>query len=430
MNRKKYTRLLVISFSLIILIIKVYVAIVDNGFKSDLILYKNWASSFLQYGFNIYEQKIYIDYPPLYPIILSPFVWIYENIETLNIIGVKILFLKIPSIIADFISAYLIYKIIYRRTNKDVISLLAALFYLIHPAVIINSSAWGQTDSILTTLLIGVLILISNKNLKGAMIICTLAILFKPTSLLFIPLIGLLFIIYKDIKEQIISIIIFCVTTLVIVLPFKGFSLIELYLTDINKYPSAALNAANIHTLLGGNIIPYNEKVLGLPITFHQMGVSLTCVFMILIAYLIFVKRNSIGDWIFTLSWLYCTGVFMFMSGMHERYQFFGVALGLLALFENINKINSLSIVYIFQSVIIALNQLILLHCTKADMQKIKPLWFDLLQSTFRYLAFFNLLCFIALTALIISNLFKANVKEQEIDELISHESENYNVAN
>lgn len=408
-KRRRY--LIIVTFAIIIFIMKIYIGVIDKGHTGDLLLYKSWASSFLKYGFNIYEYQPTIDYPPLYFIMLSPFVWIIEHLESLNAFGLGVVLLKLPSIIADFASAYLIYRIISRKLEKPTIAVIASLFYLIHPAILVNTSGWGQTDSILTTLLILSLMLISERKLKYAMIVSALALLLKPTAILFIPFIGLLFIMYKDVKEQIISGFFFALFTAVIVLPFKGFNLFKLYISDMNKYPRASLHAANLHTLLGGDLAIDSEKVLGLPFSYDQMGIVLMGIFILVIAYMIYKNRAILEQRIFTLGWLYSTGVFILMHNMHERYQFFVVALGLLALVENRKHLKFLPVIYLTQSFIIFFNQFLVLHFSKANMQLIRTLWIKPLSFTLEILALFNVLCFIILITLLIRNLNKGDTQ-------------------
>ena len=61
---------------------------------------------------------------------------------------------KLPAILADVFSAYLVYKLAKKRFSEKSALCLCALMAL-NPMSLLDSAAWGQIDSILTLLAIG-----------------------------------------------------------------------------------------------------------------------------------------------------------------------------------------------------------------------------------------------------------------------------------
>lgn len=73
-----------------------------------------------------------------------------------------------------------------------------ALIYLVNPGVYINSSIWGQFDSIPATMLIGVIALFEYKKHNLAALLFLIAVLTKPQSGLLLPVV--LYLYFKDIR--------------------------------------------------------------------------------------------------------------------------------------------------------------------------------------------------------------------------------------
>ncbi len=94
---------------------------------------------------------------------------------------------KIPLIVADMLSAILIFRIAYFYTNNYIISRRSALLYFFSPIVIWISAAWGQYDSlaVLFTLLSFYLLLVSNKPILSSLSI-VIACLIKIYPIIFL----------------------------------------------------------------------------------------------------------------------------------------------------------------------------------------------------------------------------------------------------
>lgn len=142
-----YNKIFIITVILLSLLIRLYfVPWRSSDYNNDL---KNWFTYFQEYGLfgfkNIYDVA---NYPALYMIIMAltsllpPFS--IESYPDLSII----FYIKLPSIINDFFTAFIVSKIIKEYTNKDYLSYIAFTCVLFSPLVLFNGALIGQIDGL------------------------------------------------------------------------------------------------------------------------------------------------------------------------------------------------------------------------------------------------------------------------------------------
>ena len=106
----------------------------------------------------------------------------------------NIFIIKIISIIFDYLLSFAIYKIIFHFTNSKTKSELGLFFTLIFPYFIINSSAWGQCDSIYSFFIVlSIYMMACKKNYSMGVLSWTVAMSFKLQAIFFAPVILVLF---------------------------------------------------------------------------------------------------------------------------------------------------------------------------------------------------------------------------------------------
>ena len=262
-----------------------------------------WTSSLTTDGFkNFYSG--WSDYLPGYLYIL----W---GLGKLNLFfpELQTILFKLPAIIADMATAYLIYKIVGKKKG-----ILFSILYLFNPAIFANSTLWGQVDS-LTALfsLLAVYIfphsyLLSSISLAGGTLI-------KPQAAFVLPAILYLFLIHKKKLSEYLS---YCFTGLFIFIvgfiPFHNQSnlfqfILERLTVSSGQYPYGSVNAFSFWGL-AGFWKPDN-------ITFWiGLGVSIT---LIILIFLIILKKKTLhGEYLISSLSLLIT--FLFMTRMHERH--------------------------------------------------------------------------------------------------------------
>ena len=118
----------------------------------DLNYYILWSSGVHEGLFAAYENIASLDYPPmwLFPMYIVGF--FTTNPAVQEAVPYYVLALKIFQILFDVAIIPLIYFVL--RKKNQVFALLLAATWALNPAAIVNSSYWGQTDSVMIFLLL------------------------------------------------------------------------------------------------------------------------------------------------------------------------------------------------------------------------------------------------------------------------------------
>ncbi|HEX8992228.1 MAG TPA: hypothetical protein VF784_11175 [Anaerolineales bacterium] len=95
---------------------------------------------------------------------------------------------KVPSLVADFVMAWLAYRIIRLKYGDRTIPVLAAFALLFAPTVVLNSAFWGQADALYTAALLGCLYCLLIRKEGLALALLGVAIAFKAQGVFLLPL--------------------------------------------------------------------------------------------------------------------------------------------------------------------------------------------------------------------------------------------------
>lgn len=298
-----------------------------NG-HNDINLFKNWAQVAANGFSQFYSNARQADYPPLYIYVLA-LIGKLASLPTLN--AYYILLLKIPSIAADVISGYFIYKL-GKKYLSSLISILLAFFYIFDPAVFIDSTFWGQVDSFFTLLIIFVVYFLCEKRYVFSSLIFVISVLMKPQGIIFFPILFFELVRQRKVKNFIYCAVSSVVTAIIIIIPFafnqqSPFWIVNLYSRTISEYPYASVNAFNFFSLIGANYKNDNRTLF--LFNYHTIGMGFIII-TTLISWFIYIKGNN-RKYISAIGLLQIAGVFTFSVGMHERYLFPAVALAIVA---------------------------------------------------------------------------------------------------
>lgn len=305
-----------------------------TGHPYDLSTFQSWASTaahrFSQFYSGLNTGRGASDYPPLYIYVL----YLIGKLTSISSMSpYSVLLLKLPSILADVATGYLIYKLAKKHFAWESSALLSA-FYLFNPAILINSTVWGQVDSFFTLIIVAAVILLTEQKIGLAAAFFTAGVLMKPQGIIFLPVLGFELVRQlqqKNWKTVFKAILAAILTTVILVLPFSingGVSwILKLYTGTLGEYPYASVNGFNAYSLLGLNFVKDTGK--GFLLSYHQWGL----IFIVLISAFAWLIYSKGKDTIFAAvaALLLIAGVFIFSTRMHERYLFPSVALGLLA---------------------------------------------------------------------------------------------------
>jgi Gpi18-like mannosyltransferase len=100
---------------------------------------------------------------------------------------------KLPSIAADFIDAWLAYRIVRLRYRGSLFPFLAGFSCLFAPTVVLNSAFWGQADALYCSALVACLYCLVSRRGAAAMLLFGVSLAFKAQALFLAPLLIALF---------------------------------------------------------------------------------------------------------------------------------------------------------------------------------------------------------------------------------------------
>lgn len=328
-----------------------------RGFDNDTACFAAWADRIFQVGpRGFYADGTFADYPPGYLYLLYPVGALRALLGISYGSAGHLILLKLPAIACDLGCGLLLYREAARRLDHLKPLLFTAL-YLFQPAVILNSSVWGQADSVYTLLLILMCLNLIRGRVFPACLSFLTGILVKPQMLLFAPIlfIGMVrqsFPRYfsgsasqsgpagrpgamcrKSLLRVLGSGALALVPALLLCLPFGLDNVAEQYLDTVSSYPYAAVNAYNFWGMLGLNWVGQDQTLLGLPYLFYGWAAIAAAVLLVL--FLGLSRRASSADarqpGAYTdyplLAALFMASVFVFSVRMHERYLYPAVAL-------------------------------------------------------------------------------------------------------
>jgi Gpi18-like mannosyltransferase len=324
--RQEDQKLLLFTLLGVGLLFRIAIAPWIEGQPFDIGLFKNWAMTAAK-SFTQFYQNGSSDYPPFYVYIL----YVVGKLASIPAMSSYMtLLIKLPSIFADILTAYLIYKLASRSLSFEMRLLVTAL-YTYNPAILINSTFWGQVDSFLTLLVVAALYLLSCNKIGWSAAIFTAALLMKPQGAIYLPVLLFELLRLKSIKAFGKACIAAVVTACILILPFsihqEPLWLVQLYSNTLGEYPFASVNAFNFFSLLGANYIPDTNTLF----VFSYRTWGLIFIMVITLLSLWIYRKGQSSNYASAVSLLLIAGVFTFSTSMHERYLFPAAALSLFA---------------------------------------------------------------------------------------------------
>jgi Gpi18-like mannosyltransferase len=295
------------------------------GHEGDMVQWVEWADAGASQGLGVIYQRTLANYPPAYVSIL----WVLGKARTvwpaLKRPDYGHLLLKSPALISDLLIALVIAVLVAQRFGEYYGSWAAAL-YLFNPAVISDSTVWGQTDAVvpLCPLLALYLIGRGRSYLAGALLGIAMAIKFQ--SIVFVLGILAFALVDLGVVQALAMAIAGTVAFLGVALPFIlagefGHMLSKAYLENFNAYPVTELGALNFWQVVGA--FAYSDDnplahIAGLTITPKLIGLSLFA-FAATVIVLIGCAARTLTGRAYALG-MAAWAFFMFPTEIHERY--------------------------------------------------------------------------------------------------------------
>ena len=230
---------------------------------------------------------------------------------------VDVVAIKIPSLIADFICAGFIYKIVSLKNSYRYAALFAYCATLLALPVVLNSSFWGQADSIYTAGLIACLYFLMTKKNWLSFISFGVAFAFKLQSIFFLPILIALWL-RKEVSWKyflVIPIVYFVSIIPAWIIGRSLPSLIGIYFSQAGEYNKLTSHAPNMFAWF-----PTGKDYFQI---FLPAGIAIA-ITVILIYILVIIKSNTklSGSHYLEIAFFSVLFVPFVLPKMHQRYFF------------------------------------------------------------------------------------------------------------
>ena len=221
--------------------------------------------------------------------------------------------IKLIPILFDLLTAIFVYRIVKLKYPEGPLPILASAIYFIAPTVIINSSYWGQADSIYTSFLIISLYYLLQDRPLPAMLAFAVSFAIKAQAVFFVPFMVVLFL-KKRIAIWTVSLvpIVYLLAILPVVLLGRPFAdALFIYMNQAGSYDRLSMKAPNLYSFM-----PESWYLPGL-IT----GTVLTIIFLLLwIRHTSRSQSDSYTSWTVLIALISVALTPFLLPKMHDRY--------------------------------------------------------------------------------------------------------------
>lgn len=248
-------------------LLRLVIALNIDGYQVDVNCFTAWGNTMSEVGPSMFYQSTWCDYTPGYIYVLGLNGWAAKLLS--GIVNASFVHKLIP-MLCDLIGSLLIYRIACENGFSRRLGGIFAILFAFNPAIILNSAAWCQIDSVLCLLLMMVAYCAIQRKWALVLPIYVVSILVKPQALMlgFLGLSAIIMellhhpvkhrILHRCHKDMLIGLGLSVVAAWLIIVPFcpnqeSPLWLIEQYQETLSSYPHATVNTANLFYLFGGN---------------------------------------------------------------------------------------------------------------------------------------------------------------------------------
>lgn len=291
-----------------------------NSFDTEW--YLMWAAD-LQKGFwNCYDGHVrQLDYPPLYLCLLNPVGALLQNDMIANYMPYRMMLIKFWPVVFDVMIIPAIY-LIFRR-HGEMTALIGACLWAVNPSAIYNCACWGQTDGMMTLLLLLTFAAFYEDRPCLGTFLFAISCLTKMQCLYFAPIVLCWFLRRQLWIPLVKALAVGFGTVLAVFLPFmiasnNYMAIFQVYFGGFGLYPYVNLNAFNIWGIRNLNWVLDSEPFLfGIPYSVFGTALMIGS-FLGAMAVNLWAKRSNI--WLHAALLMQC--LFILTTRQHERYQF------------------------------------------------------------------------------------------------------------
>jgi dolichyl-phosphate-mannose--protein O-mannosyl transferase len=315
----------------------------NEGFKNDVSSFEAWTLTLISHPFSqFYSSTSFADYPPGYFYILAAVGHLYNAIAPHGNYDVLKYLVKLPAVLMDLVDGALLYAIV-RRFAGERWAFIAAAIFVLNPAVIFISAAWGQVDSISSGLaLLAVYLLLRSDEHDGAFpwpivlawIVLSYSLLIKPQAAVLIPLLIVFAFVSPERRSARLlatgaGILGAILLAFALTVPFHPTAnpadafgwLYQKYSFGKNVYAYNSVNAFNLWSILHPFWQPDSAQIGPWPQYFWGILLVAAATVLVLVRYAQARTRQSLIE----AAGLLTLAFFMLSTRMHERYIYDGM---------------------------------------------------------------------------------------------------------
>ncbi|MFD1045624.1 glycosyltransferase 87 family protein, partial [Kibdelosporangium lantanae] len=231
---------------------------------------------------------------------------------------------KTISVLGDLLLAFYVFRLVALRYPRGWTPFAAAAVVALLPTVVMNSSMWGQCDSIYSAFAVGGLYYAVRSRPWLACVFFGLALAFKLQAIFLLPVLAVLVLRRKVPWPALLAIpaVVLAMDVPALLVGADPGDLLSVYTNQVGEYSQLTLNAANVYQLFS-----FDTSV-------RTLGVFVTGVLVIgLIAYPVFRNVRLTVFHAVLLGAVFAVLVPYFLPAMHERYFYLADALSVVVAF-------------------------------------------------------------------------------------------------
>lgn len=315
----------ILFFIIVTLTLRLFLSTLPS-FEYDQNAYRAWSARLVELGPSQFYSSEFFTNNPLGGLYIF---WLVGFLKTIFLPDLSFfskdfdLLLKLPANIADIISGLIIYLFIKRKVNNRW-AIAGYLLYVLNPALIFNSSIWGQYDGISTIfLLITTYAILIKKIPELSALTFAIAWTIKPQAIVFAPILILLILLTQKPIRWVTSTSVFLLALIILYLPFFPDNPI-LGLIYVNQNSAGLFNCTTCFAFnlwgIFGNWQNDLQRFFNIPLGIW--GVILLLANLLPILFFKPFRLRFKPPYFYFTTAISIMAFFMFLTRMHERYLF------------------------------------------------------------------------------------------------------------
>jgi Gpi18-like mannosyltransferase len=222
---------------------------------------------------------------------------------------------KIPSLVADFIAAWFVFRLVGLKHGTSSFPLIAALATLYAPTLVLNSAFWGQADAVYACMLLGSIFFLARRQDSAAMALYALSLATKAQAAFLLPLLAAL-VLRREIRWR--TLLWIPLVFLVVLFPAWSagrplLDLLQIYPSQAGQYEQLSMHAPSALAWIpdSGRYYPY----------FNISGLILASAMAIAFCFAVYRSSAKLTpSLLLELALISVILVPFFLPRMHERY--------------------------------------------------------------------------------------------------------------